>query len=99
MTKRERTRAARAMATAMRVVGDKECKGDKVMAMATRIEGERTATATNGTMVMATKRIMATATMVVARAMVTATRVVGKQIDVALINYRIFLHHDNSSCT
>jgi hypothetical protein len=30
----------------------------------------------------------------VVRAMVTATRVAGEQIDVALINYRIFLCHD-----
>ncbi len=57
---------------------------------------------------MAMKRVMATATMVagnkdgmaaVARAMVTAMRVAGKQIDVALINYRIFLRHDIFSPT
>jgi hypothetical protein len=55
MTKRERARAARAMATAMRVVGNKEGKGDKVMAMATRIAGEWTATATKRVMVKATR--------------------------------------------
>ncbi len=46
MTKRERARAARAMATAMRVAGDEEGEGDKAIAMATRIAGEWTATAT-----------------------------------------------------
>ncbi len=55
MTKRERARAARAMATAMRVAGDKEGEGDKVMVMATRIAGEWTATATKRAMVMATR--------------------------------------------
>jgi hypothetical protein len=30
----------------------------------------------------------------VARAIVTAPRVAGKKIEVAQINYRIFLHHD-----
>jgi hypothetical protein len=38
--KRARARAARAMMTAMRVVGDKEGKGGK----ATRVAGEPTAT-------------------------------------------------------
>jgi hypothetical protein len=33
MTKRERARAARAMATAMRVAGNEEGKGNKAMAM------------------------------------------------------------------
>ncbi len=55
MTKRERARAARAMATAMRVTGNKEGKGDKVMAMATRIAAEWTATVTKRAMVMATR--------------------------------------------
>jgi hypothetical protein len=54
MTKRERARAGRAMATAMRVVGDKEGKGGKVMVMATRVAVNRTA--------MAMKRAMATKT-------------------------------------
>ncbi len=40
MTKRERVRAARAMATAMRVVANEVGKGNKAMAMATRIVGE-----------------------------------------------------------
>ncbi len=44
MTKRARVRAARAMVTMMRVVGDKEGGGSKVMAMAKRLAGERTAT-------------------------------------------------------
>jgi hypothetical protein len=35
----------------------------------------------------------------VARAMVMAMRVAGEQIDVALINYRVFLHHDIFSPT
>ncbi len=55
MTKRERARAARAMATAMRVAGDKEGESDKVMVMVTRIAGERTATMTKRAMVMATR--------------------------------------------
>jgi hypothetical protein len=37
MIKRKRARAARAMATTMRVADDKEGKDDKAMAMATRI--------------------------------------------------------------
>jgi hypothetical protein len=53
MTKRERLRAARMITTAMRVAGDGQGKGNKGMAMATRITGERTATAT--------KRMMLTA--------------------------------------
>ncbi len=36
--KRASSRAARAMATAMRVVGDEEGKGGKVMAMATGLQ-------------------------------------------------------------
>jgi hypothetical protein len=55
MTKRERARAARAIAMAMRVVGDKEGKGDKAMAKATRIASEWTATATKRAMVTATR--------------------------------------------
>ncbi len=43
------------MAMAMRAVGDKEGKGDKAMATATRIAGEWTATATKMAMVMATR--------------------------------------------
>jgi hypothetical protein len=53
MAKRERARAARAMAKAMRVASDKEGKGDKAMAMVIRIAGEWTATATKRAMVMA----------------------------------------------
>jgi hypothetical protein len=64
MTKRERARAARAMATAMRVVGNEEGKGNKAIAMATRIEGEWTATVTNRVMMMAMKRMMVTVTTV-----------------------------------
>ncbi len=45
MTKRERVRAAREMATAMKVAGNKEGKGSKAMAMAIRIAGNWTATA------------------------------------------------------
>ncbi len=52
MTKRERVRAARTMVMAM-VAGDKEGEGNKAMAMATRIAGEWTATATKRAMVMA----------------------------------------------
>ncbi len=37
MTKRERARAARANATAVRVAGIKEGKGGKAMAMGTRV--------------------------------------------------------------
>ncbi len=55
MTKRERARAARAMATAMRVAGDEEGIGNKAMAMATRIVGEWTATATKRAMVTGTR--------------------------------------------
>ncbi len=55
MTKRERARAARVMATAMRVAGDEGGKGNKAMAMAARIEGEWTVTATKRAMVMATR--------------------------------------------
>ncbi len=52
MTNRERARAARVMEMTMRVAGDKEGEGSKVMTMATRVAGKRT--------VMATKRGMAT---------------------------------------
>ncbi len=55
MMKRERARAARAMATAMRVAGDNEGKGNKAMVMGTRIAGEWTATATKRAMVMMTR--------------------------------------------
>ncbi len=55
MTKREKARAARVMAAAMRVGGDEEGEGDKAMAMATRIAGEWTATATKRAMVTATR--------------------------------------------
>jgi hypothetical protein len=55
MTKRERARAERAMTMAMRVAGDKEDEGNKTMAMATRIVGEWTATATKRAMVTATR--------------------------------------------
>jgi hypothetical protein len=55
MTKRKRARAARVMATAMRVVGDEEGKSNKATARATRIAGEWTATETKRAMVMATR--------------------------------------------
>jgi hypothetical protein len=55
MKKIERARAARAMATAMRVAGDKEEEGNKAMTMATRIAGEWTATSRKRAMVMATR--------------------------------------------
>jgi hypothetical protein len=42
--KRARVRVARVMAMAMRVAGDEEGKGTKVMVMATRVVGERTLT-------------------------------------------------------
>jgi hypothetical protein len=58
MTERERARAARAMATAMRVAGDEEGKGNKTMVMATRIAGEWTATVTKRVMVMATRVVV-----------------------------------------
>ncbi len=45
MTKSERARAARVMTTVMRVAGDNEGKGNRVMSKATRIAGEWTATA------------------------------------------------------
>jgi hypothetical protein len=54
VTKGERARAARAMATTMRVAGNKEGKDNKAMVMATRIAGEWTATAINRAMVMVT---------------------------------------------
>jgi hypothetical protein len=80
MMKRERARAARAMATGMRVAGNEEGEGDKAMVMATRIAGEWTATATKRAMVMATrvagKMGMATATK---RMMATATMVAGNK--------------------
>jgi hypothetical protein len=55
VTKRERARAARAMAMAMRVAGNKEGKGNKAMAMATRIAVEWNKTATKRAMVTATR--------------------------------------------
>ncbi len=54
VTNRVRERAARAMETTMRVAGDKEGKGGKAMATATRVAGKW--------MAMATKRVMATKT-------------------------------------
>ncbi len=45
-------RAARAMETMMRVAGNEEGKGGKAMAMATRVAGERMATATKKAMAM-----------------------------------------------
>ncbi len=53
--KRARARAAEAMATAMRVLGDKEGKDGKAMVMATRMAGEWTAIATKRAMAMATR--------------------------------------------
>ncbi len=55
MTKRERVRAARVMAMAMRVADDEEGEGGKAMVMATRIAGEWTARATKRAMAMATR--------------------------------------------
>ncbi len=49
--KRASARRARTMVTAMRVAGNEEGKGRKVMVMATRIEGKWTATATKRAMV------------------------------------------------
>ncbi len=46
MTKKERMRVERVMAMAMRVVGNKECKGNNAMANATKIAGEWTGKAT-----------------------------------------------------
>ncbi len=46
MTKSERASAARAMATAMRVVGNKEGKGSKAIVMATRVTAKRMETVT-----------------------------------------------------
>ncbi len=43
------------MATGVRVAGDKEGKSSKAMAMATRIAGQQTATATQRAMVLATR--------------------------------------------
>jgi hypothetical protein len=48
---RERARAARENAMEMRVVGVEEGKGGKAMAMATRMAGDRTATANTRMMV------------------------------------------------
>jgi hypothetical protein len=53
--KRARARAARVMATVMRVAGDEGGKGGKVMAIATKIAGKWTATATMRVMVRATR--------------------------------------------
>ncbi len=55
MTKRERSRAAWAMVTVIRVAGEEEGEGDKAMAMATRIAGELTATVMKRVMVKATR--------------------------------------------
>ncbi len=41
MTKRARARTTRAMVTAVRVIGDKENKGSKAMAIVTRVRGKR----------------------------------------------------------
>ncbi len=54
MTKRERAKAARAMAMAIRVAGSEKSEGNKAMAIATRIAGEWTATAMKRAMVTAT---------------------------------------------
>jgi hypothetical protein len=48
VTKRERARAARAMAKIMRVVGDEEGEGGKAMVIATRMPGKGTVTARKG---------------------------------------------------
>ncbi len=57
MTKKARARAARAMVLAIRVavVGYKEGKGGKALAMATRVVGKRTATAKTRALVTATR--------------------------------------------
>ncbi len=55
MTNRARARVARAVETTMRVVGNKESKGGKAMAMATRVVGEQTAMATKRAMAMKTR--------------------------------------------
>ncbi len=55
MTNRARARAARAMETTMRVAVDKEGKGIKVMATATRVAGKCMATATKRVMAMKTR--------------------------------------------
>ncbi len=54
VTKRARERVARAMEMTMRVAGDNEGKGGKVILRVTRAAGKQMATA------MATKRAMAT---------------------------------------
>ncbi len=54
---RERARAARENATAMRVAGIKESKGGKAMAIVTRVVGERTAGAKTRVMVTKTKEV------------------------------------------
>jgi hypothetical protein len=53
---RARARATRAMVTAMRLAGDKEGKGGKGMAMATRVAGKRTATTTKRVIAMAARK-------------------------------------------
>jgi hypothetical protein len=53
--KRERARAARAIATTIRVAGDKEGEVGRAMAMATRMVGEWTATATKWAVATATR--------------------------------------------
>jgi hypothetical protein len=46
-----------AMARVMKVAGDKESKGSKAMAMATRVAGKQTATAKKRAMSMATREV------------------------------------------
>jgi hypothetical protein len=55
--KRERVRAARENATAMRVAGVEEGKGGKAMTMATRVAGEQTAMATMRAMMTKMKEV------------------------------------------
>ncbi len=55
VTNRARARAARAMKTTMTVAGNKEGKGGKVMATATRVVGKRMVTATKRAMVTKTR--------------------------------------------
>jgi hypothetical protein len=57
VTKRARERVARAITIEMRVVGKEENKGGKAMALATRVAGEWTATATKRTMAMKTREV------------------------------------------
>ncbi len=57
MTKRARVRAARAITMAMRVAGEEEGKGGKAMALATRVVGKWTATATKRAMTTKTREV------------------------------------------